>query len=243
MVPWDLSLGLHPAAVFWRILKEVNAFRNAFYIQNQLLWIWKGRMPSQVIAHLARQQVSTVLQRAVTGAARRCGCKHLCWRWQLCREASDRIAKPNTQDFLVAQCFKNLHPLCWENYERCKKYLLIQSLSSIFPQVPSEQNRLRQQRFQRHILPTSLPYSKCTHLCPTPSRLHAQVKVTTTSSGEAEYRQGSRVNFKLNIHTVGITSVQPRTLVSLEPQRGFLTPQLGLWFNGSNSKRKKKVIW
>ena len=53
MVPQDHPLGLHPAEVFWRILKEVNAFGNSSYVQNQLLVIWSGCMSLQVIAHLA----------------------------------------------------------------------------------------------------------------------------------------------------------------------------------------------
>ena len=40
MVPQDHALGLHPDEVFWRILKEVSAFGNPSYVQNQLLGIW-----------------------------------------------------------------------------------------------------------------------------------------------------------------------------------------------------------
>lgn len=165
---------------FGGFLRKWKLFRNSSYVQNQLLLIWKGWTSSQVVAHPAWQQVSSVLPRVIIGAAHRCGCIHLgvyVEGWQFCMQVSDCIAKLHRQDFLVAQCFKNLHLFCRESYKRCKKYLLILSLSSIFPQVPSAWDSLPA-GLQLPILPTGLSHSKCIHLRPPPSRPYSQVKVT-----------------------------------------------------------------
>lgn len=61
MVPKDHPPGLHPAEVIWRILKEVNAFGNSSYVQNQLPVIWSTWMSSQVMDHLAWRQLFTAL--------------------------------------------------------------------------------------------------------------------------------------------------------------------------------------